>query len=259
MKDLEHPYARVSAALAGSAFANILYKENTASTNEDAAPLLGDPALAGTTLVSEYQTAGAGRRGRTWVGQAGASLLFTTILPREIPAGDLWTTTFWCALALRRGLANLAIDTDLHWPNDLLIGERKVAGILCISRVAGARAWAACGVGVNVHRTPGGDGGIVPPPSFCDDLAPVTRPQVLRATLRAYDELLPLLDDPPAVAREWEAGARLPGRRYRIQRDGDEDSFECSALSLAAGGGLIVRRDDGAAESIALADARALR
>jgi BirA family biotin operon repressor/biotin-[acetyl-CoA-carboxylase] ligase len=258
MDELEHPYARVGAALAGGAFSRILYKENTASTNEDAARLLGDAAFAGATLVSEYQTAGAGRLGRTWVGQAGASLLFTTILPRELPAADLWVTTFWCALALRRALATLAIETDVHWPNDLLIGRRKVAGILCVSRVTGARAWAACGTGINVHRTPGGDAGIVPPPSYCDDAAPVTRPQILQAVLSAYDALLPLLDEPAAIVREWERAAGLPGRRYRIQRDGGGAAFECSAISLETGGALIVSRD-GATESVSFADARALR
>jgi len=259
MDELEHPYARVGSALTGSAFSRILYKENTGSTNDDAARLLGDGAFAGATLVSEYQTAGAGRLGRTWVGQAGSSLLFTTILPNELPAEDLWVTTFWCALALHRALASLAIETDVHWPNDLLIGQRKVAGILCVSRVNGGRAWAACGAGINVHRTPGGDAGIVPPPSYCDDVAPVTRPQVLHATLSAYDELLPLLGDPPAIVRAWEKAAGLPGRRYRIQRDGGEDAFECSALSLDSGGALIVSRDGATTESVSLADARALR
>ena len=141
----------------------------------------------------------------------------------------------------------------------MLIGQRKVAGILCISRVAGARAWAACGVGINVHRTPGGDAGIVPAPSYCDDVAPVTRPNVLHATLSAYDALLPMFDDPASIAGAWERAAGLPGRRYRIQRDGDDGAFECSAISLAAGGALVVSRADGATESVSLADARALR
>ncbi|MBV8284558.1 MAG: hypothetical protein JO175_07895, partial [Candidatus Eremiobacteraeota bacterium] len=67
------------------------------------------------------------------------------------------------------------------------------------------------------------------------------------------------LDNPQRIARVWETAAKVPGRRYRLLKDGEREPFEATAIALANGGGLVVRRDDGTRETIALADARALR
>jgi BirA family transcriptional regulator, biotin operon repressor / biotin---[acetyl-CoA-carboxylase] ligase len=257
MSEPEHPYASVAAERAGSAFAQIRYVPQTGSTNADAAGLLGTPGSAGATIVAEYQSSGAGRKGRSWVAAPGSSLLFTTILPEAVLARDLWIVPFWTALAVRRGLAACGIEADVHWPNDLLLGERKLAGILCVSRVAGERAHVACGVGINVTR--GETRGIEPPPAFCDDVRPVDRAALLRAILLAFEATLETLANPQRVARLWESQAGLPGRRYRLLKDGDAAPFEAEALALATGGGLVVTRGDGSRETISLADARALR
>ena len=77
--------ARVRAALAGTAFADVRSVRETASTNDDAARLLGDPSAAGATLVAEFQRAGKGRKpGRAWIAPAGSALLFTAIVPRAV-------------------------------------------------------------------------------------------------------------------------------------------------------------------------------
>jgi BirA family transcriptional regulator, biotin operon repressor / biotin---[acetyl-CoA-carboxylase] ligase len=258
MTEPEHPYAHIAEELAGTAFARIRYVRETGSTNADAAELLGSGHGAGLTIVAEYQRAGAGRKGRSWVAEAGTSLLFTTIVPRSLPAHDLWIVPFWTALAVRRALAAAHIEADLHWPNDLLLGEKKIAGILCTSRSAGDRAWVACGIGINVTRTDAARA-IEPPPAFCDDVAPMERPKLLRAILLEFDATLDALENPQRVARLWESQAGLPGRRYRLLKDKETVPFEASAVALATGGGLVVALDGGSKETISFADARALR
>jgi BirA family biotin operon repressor/biotin-[acetyl-CoA-carboxylase] ligase len=253
------PYATAAQALAGTPFAAIRFVEQTASTNADAAALLGDEASAGLTIVAEHQTRGAGRKGRSWLSAPGTALLFTTILPRTVPAADLWIVPFWAALAVRRGLLDHGIHADLRWPNDLLLGTGKVAGILCASRVSGDVAWVACGVGINVLRNAKAENAILPPPAFCDDIVTVDRENLLSAVLLAFNATLDTLKTPQHVARVWETAAQLPGQRYRILKDNTTIAFEATALSLATGGALVVLRDDGTRESIALADARALR
>jgi BirA family biotin operon repressor/biotin-[acetyl-CoA-carboxylase] ligase len=253
-----HPYAQTASELSGTAFSRIRYVETAASTNADAAALLGDEAAVGLTIVAEYQTSGAGRKGRSWLAEPGSSLLFTTILPQSWPAHDLWIVPFWTALAIRRALGVCGIDAALHWPNDLLLGDAKIAGILCVSRSAGERAWAACGVGINVRRHAGSTA-IQPPAAFCDDVIAVDRAVLLRAILLEFDVSHALLANPQRVARLWETQAGLPGRRYRLLLDGATDPFEASAIALANGGGLVVTRDDGSRETVSLADARALR
>jgi len=256
----EHPYASVERELQGTAFSRIRYLRSTSSTNDDAAELLGDPSAFGTTIVAEEQTRGAGRKGRTWTAQPGTSLLMTTILPRALPAANLWVVPFGVAICVRRALSTHAIPSELHWPNDLLVGGKKIAGILCVSRIVGERAWVAAGVGINVHRPRDGAPTIVPPPAFCDDLDPaIDRATLLRDLLLNYDVWNEALRMPQRVARLWERMAGLPGKRYRILKDSEDIPVDVTAISLANDGSLIVEHDTGRREAIALGDARALR
>jgi BirA family biotin operon repressor/biotin-[acetyl-CoA-carboxylase] ligase len=254
----DHPYAAVERDLVQTAFGSIRYVVQTPSTNDDAALLLGDANAAGLTIVAEYQTRGAGRKGRMWSSRPGEGLLFTTILPAELSASDIWIVPFWAALAIRSALAQHGIDAAVHWPNDLLAGGKKLCGILCTSRIVGARAWVGCGVGINVLRAPGADASILPTPAFCSDFAPVDRAGLLQSILLAFDAAFARLQRPRDVARDWETAAGLPGARYRILKDGAADAFDATAIALADGGALIVERN-GEREAIALADARALR
>ncbi len=252
------PYAGVAAGLAATPFASIAYVAETGSTNADAAVLLGDDRFAGRTLVAEYQRLGAGRKGRTWHAAPGTALLFTTILPRAVATESLWLVPFWVALAVRAALHECGISTTLQWPNDLLLDERKIAGVLCQSRVTGTTAHVACGVGINVHRTPDA-ARIEPAPAFCDDLARFSRALLLRAVLTHYDRTLFMLGEPDGVIDQWNVAARVPGRRYRLRLDNSPDVFEATAQGLAEGGGLRIVRDDGGMATVSLADARALR
>jgi biotin-[acetyl-CoA-carboxylase] ligase BirA-like protein len=260
MEAAEHPYAALERELQGTGFAKIRYVESTASTNEDAARILGEPEAAGLSIIAEHQTAGAGRKGRSWIARPGTSLMMTTILPRTIPAAHLWIVPFGVAICVGRALRANGVPSELHWPNDLLCGGKKIAGILCVSRVAGDRAWVAAGVGINVHRTPGAAAGIVPEPAFCDDLNPhVRRLALARSLLLNYEVWNGQLDMPPRIARLWERLAGLPGKPYRVLKDGENEPVDVTALGLSNNGGLIVAHPNGRRETIALADARALR
>ncbi len=146
--------ARVRAALAGTRFADVRAVRETGSTNDDAAALLGEPSAAGATLVTDFQRAGKGRKpGRRWLAPPGSALMFTAILPVTVATEALWAVPFWVALAVVDGVeAACGLRLDLRWPNDLDLDGRKAGGILCVSRVIGAEADVACGVGLNVRR-----------------------------------------------------------------------------------------------------------
>jgi BirA family biotin operon repressor/biotin-[acetyl-CoA-carboxylase] ligase len=107
-------------------------------------------APAGSVVIAEQQTAGRGRDGRTWHSPAGGVWLGVLLRPARAELG---------AMAVRVGLAVAdAVDallgraeTRLKWPNDVLLGDRKLAGILCEGRWHGdGLNWLAVGVGVNV-------------------------------------------------------------------------------------------------------------
>lgn len=253
--------AHVRSAMAGSAFSDIRYQARTGSTNDDAVALLARADAAGATLVADEQTAGRGRKaGRTWIAPPGSGLLFTTILPGTIRAADLWSVSFWVALCVADGIAHAcAAHADLRWPNDLFIRGGKVAGILCVSRVAGDIAHVGCGIGINAVR-PGVNAlaAIAPPPAFLSDADPhVRREVVLSEVLLAFERRLAALHAPAVIARTYEERAGLPGSRYRVRRDLDGLELEGVARGLGPDGAL--RLDvDGVEHSIALADARRL-
>jgi BirA family transcriptional regulator, biotin operon repressor / biotin---[acetyl-CoA-carboxylase] ligase len=253
--------AHVRTALNGSLFADVRYQPRTGSTNDDATPLLARSDSLGTTLVAEEQTAGRGRKpGRTWIAPPGTGLTFTTILPTTLPAGDLWAVPFWVALCVADGIARAcAVHVDLRWPNDLFVHDRKVAGILCVSRVAGDVAHVGCGVGINVFRPDASElTAIYAPPAFLADAAPhVLREVVLAEVLLAFERRLAALHAPAAVARTYEERAALPGARYRVRVDLGEVELEGIARGLGPEGAL--RLDVGGIEhAISLADARRL-
>lgn len=253
--------AHVRTALGRSQFADVRYQALTGSTNDDAAQLLGRSDALGTTLVAEEQTAGRGRKaGRAWIAPAGSGLLFTTILPATLPAGDLWAVPFWVALCVADGIARACTaHVDLRWPNDLFIQSRKVAGILCVSRVAGDVAHVGCGIGINVLRPAARAlAAIDPPPAFLGDVAPhVQREVVLSEVLLAFERRLASLHAPAAIARTYEERAALPGARYRVVVDLGEVELEGIARGLGPDGAL--RLDVGGVEhAISLADARRL-
>jgi BirA family transcriptional regulator, biotin operon repressor / biotin---[acetyl-CoA-carboxylase] ligase len=257
MDSAAHGYARVSIALADTPFENIAYVDETDSTNADAAALLGDPRHAGTSIVAEHQTAGRGRRNREWIDVAGSALLVTTILPVSVPAESLWAIPFWTGLSLQIALRDAGVDATLRWPNDLLLSGRKLAGILCVSRVSGASAWVASGIGVNVTR-PAAIPAIEPAPAFCDDVISVDRAGLLQRLLQNYSTSLSLLSQPRSVAERWERASDIAGSRYAMLEDGAIEPYEATAIGLSDHGGLTLERN-GILRTVALGDARVLR
>ncbi len=253
--------AIVDALIARTPFADVRVCPETASTNADAAALLGESP--GTTILAEMQTAGVGRTGRAWHAPRSSSLLFTTLLPESIGVGDLWATTFWTALAVAEGIERACgVRVDLKWPNDLLLARRKLCGILCISRVNGDRAWVGCGVGLNVHRPADAAtiAAIEPAPAFLSDSAPqVERSRLFGELLRAFERMLPLLARPDAVARAWDQRAEIDGTPYRLRLDRDGSIVEGIARGLGRDGALRIVTSDGSETEIHLADAHVLR
>jgi BirA family transcriptional regulator, biotin operon repressor / biotin---[acetyl-CoA-carboxylase] ligase len=243
-----------------SRFSRISRVPVTGSTNDDISRMLGEEQARGLTLVADYQEHGKGRKGRTWIAPPGSALLCTIGLPDPVSAADLWAVPFWTALVVAGAMRDCGAKPVITWPNDVLIGDRKAAGILCISRVLGDYAWVGCGIGINVTR-PKDDAAlaeVTPAPAFLSDVTRADRETLLQAVLRQadarYDDLYALSN----VVREWEFEARIPGVRYRISLDTESEPFEATVLRLLEGGSLLVDRD-GTQQEITLADARILR
>ena len=122
------------------------------STMDTAATLAHDGAAHGVVVVAGEQTAGRGRRGTQWVSPAGAGLYFSFVArPRNAAATSLMTLA--AGVGVREGIAAATgLNADLKWPNDLIIGKRKLAGILAEGIALGTSDQAVIiGVGINVQ------------------------------------------------------------------------------------------------------------
>ena len=120
----------------------------TGSTNGVLADRARSGEPAGLVVVAESQTAGRGRLDRSWVSPPRAGLTFSVLLRPDLPVARWPWLPLWGGLAVARALrADAGVEAVLKWPNDVLIGGRKVAGLLAVVPEAGALV---LGIGLNV-------------------------------------------------------------------------------------------------------------
>lgn len=114
----------------------------------DAATLSRQGAPHGTAVVAEQQTAGIGRHGHTWHSEPKAGIYLSIVL--RIPTATP-TLTMALGLAVQRAIDDTAqVSTDLRWPNDVMLSDRKVAGIMVQACDPGALI---AGIGINVNHS----------------------------------------------------------------------------------------------------------
>lgn len=124
--------------------------DSLTSTNDVARDMADRGEPAGTVVVARSQTAGRGRRGRTWLDESGKSLTMSVILRPQLPAGRLGELAFVASMAVADYLASdYAVIPQLKWPNDVLVRDKKIAGIL----IEAAPSAAICGIGLNVNQS----------------------------------------------------------------------------------------------------------
>ncbi len=123
------------------------------STNDVAAELARQGAPHGALVTAEEQTAGRGRAGRFWSTPIGASLALSLLLrPGASSLESVGALGPLGALAVAEALEGLDLKAEIKWPNDVLLGGKKVAGVLAEATWDGDRlAYAILGIGVNVH------------------------------------------------------------------------------------------------------------
>lgn len=123
------------------------------STNDWARSLAEEGAPEGTAVAAEVQLAGRGRAGRKWFSPGDWGLWLSVVLRPDAPAADTAELTLVAGIALADAVAaTTGRDPVLKWPNDLLLGDRKVAGVLTEGRLTGGvPAYAIVGAGVNVN------------------------------------------------------------------------------------------------------------
>lgn len=246
--DVRRALARV-AARAGSIGRRVHWLQSTASTNDVAAHLAESGADEGTTVVAEMQTAGRGRHGRVWFSPPGAGLYVSVIVRPgaelsndENPAALL---TLASGVAIAEAVrAVTGLPAEIKWPNDVLIGGRKLAGILAEAAVqAGTLQFIVIGFGVNLQP-------VAYPPELASRVtsieAETTRPpdralvlaEILAAMGERFVDLRAGRFD--AILSAWrQLASSLPGAR--VEWDSPAGVVRGRAQDIDRHGALLVR------------------
>jgi len=193
-------------------------------------------------LAAEEQTAGRGRRGRRWLSPRGAGITFSLALPVRRPAREIAALPLVAGVAAARALRALGRPVALKWPNDLLLGEAKVGGILVESR----RGAAVIGIGLNCRRVQGLAQKLGRRVAF---LELAERNSVIRKVALSLLESLQAFEHRglDAVRDEWQAMDAYVGQRLRV-RLADGKTFSGISRGLGHDGALRVLTRGGVRE-----------
>lgn len=131
----------------------IVYMKETDSTNIQAKKLGEDEAVDGTLVVAERQTAGRGRRGKSWVSPMG-NCYFSILLRPDIPADRASMITLVAAMGLAKAIKRMShLETNIKWPNDVIANGKKLCGILTESSTDLEYInYAVVGIGINTNQ-----------------------------------------------------------------------------------------------------------
>lgn len=233
----------------------------TGSTNEDLRRMAEQGAAEGTVIVSDRQSAGRGRLGRRWESPAGVNLYCSILLRPQIPPQQAPQLTFLSAVATAEALIETyQLPVRVKWPNDLLVGGRKIAGLLNeMSAESEQVHFVLLGIGVNLNMTA---------EQFPDDLRypatsvllekgqPVERLEFVRCLLQKIEQLYRIYLEEGfwAVRRRWEGLSDLLDRKVHV--DLNPGSREGTVVGLDDDGALRLQLDNGQVERILAGDVR---
>lgn len=229
--------------------------ERTTSTNDIMARLAGDGMEEGAVVFAEAQSRGRGRLGRLWISPARKGLWFSILLRPDLPPQSATQLTVAAATALARAIAlQTGLVPEIKWPNDILIGGKKVAGILTeLTAELDHVREVVLGIGVDVNL----DAAELPSELRktatslkIESGQPVDRAELAVAILRELDDDYERIrrGQFELVAAEWQQRCTTLGREVSI-RIGDR-VIRGRAESLDAEGALLLRTQHGRLERI---------
>ncbi|MFB6308497.1 MAG: biotin--[acetyl-CoA-carboxylase] ligase [Haloarculaceae archaeon] len=214
---------------------DIEYHDSIESTN-DRARALATQGSADRVVLADEQTGGRGRLDREWASPSGGVWLSLAIRP-SVPPARAPLFTLAAAVATARAAREAGVDARIKWPNDVLVDERKLAGILTeMEGEADRVAWLVVGVGVNANVAADALPADVGATSLLLERGdPVDRRAFTQRLLEAFDELR---EDHDRIVEEWREYAATLGQRVRVETPGG--TVEGEAVDVTATGALVV-------------------
>lgn len=241
----------------------VVYYATTDSTNLRAHDLGESGAAEGTVVIADRQTAGKGRLGRSWVSPPGVNLYASVLLRPSILPYHAPQLSFLSAVAVARAVEEVSgLAPSVKWPNDVLLGGRKVAGLLNeMSAETEGIHYVILGIGVNLNMRSEQFPAELRYPATSLALEkgePICRAAFARALLRQLDSLYALYLEAgfPPVLKAWEAFFDLIGQQVEV--DYQSRRVQGRVEGLDDDGALLLRLADGRAERVLAGDVRPL-
>jgi BirA family biotin operon repressor/biotin-[acetyl-CoA-carboxylase] ligase len=258
MPHLADPFtpASLHTALARHPFVNqIIYRLRLGSTNDLAKRRANAGAPEGLLVLADEQTAGRGRHARRWWSPAGTALLTSLLFRPSLPPQRAQQLTMLCALAAADAVSDLTtLAVDLKWPNDLLVGGRKLAGLLTESAIQGQRLeFVVVGLGLNANTDLGHAPPLMAPAtSLWQELGQrVDRLALLVAYLDGVARRYARLDQ-QSPYDEWASRLVTLGQHVTVHLD--DQTLSGLAQGVDADGALLLRIAPGTVQRLFAAD-----
>jgi BirA family biotin operon repressor/biotin-[acetyl-CoA-carboxylase] ligase len=249
----------------GKLIPEILRFDSLASTNIEAARRAVAGVAEGLCVVAAEQTAGRGRLQRPWLSPKGAGLYFSIVFRPQFEQSSWPLLTLMAAVAVHDALLEAcALETDIKWPNDILVHDKKLSGILAeIVETPSGRA-VVVGIGINLTT------GSFPPEleTIATDVQTAThkkpeREVVLEALVRALTSRYALLNEPEGPAEiigQWcSHSSYSEGKLIRINVGEGSDSLIGTTRGLERDGALRVETKTGEIKVVRAGDVTSVR
>ncbi|HEX2923270.1 MAG TPA: biotin--[acetyl-CoA-carboxylase] ligase [Chloroflexota bacterium] len=231
------------------------YFPETGSTND----LARDAGEAGaperTIFVTDHQTMGRGRQGRSWLEVPGSGLLFSILFRRHQSQSFLLTSL--CSVAACEAIDRLAgVHTEIKWPNDLMLSGRKLSGVLTEVSWAPGNPFAVVGMGINVNFNPTALDG-VPDNAISLLMASgreIPRAGLLNEILRQIDLLIDMEPSKTEAVVRSRWVERLWRRKQRVVIAEGGKALDGVFEDVAEDGALLLRLEDGSLQTVRVGD-----
>jgi BirA family biotin operon repressor/biotin-[acetyl-CoA-carboxylase] ligase len=234
----------------------------TASTNADAFRLADAGAEEGTTVIADAQSGGKGRRGRVWASPPGVNLYCSVVLRPAIMPHEAPQLTFLSAVAVARAIEGAtSLKPEIKWPNDVLVGGRKVAGLLNeMSAETDGINFVILGMGINLNMTQAQFPEELRTPAtslLLEQGRPVNRAQFAATMLRELDRLYAdfLSYGFSPVREEWQQRCNAKGCEVVVSEAGIE-TVRGMFHGIDGDGALLLMSPGGMVERILSGDVR---
>lgn len=223
----------------------IIHLERVDSTNNYAAILISEgKGVHGTVILADDQTAGRGQRGAEWSSKPGDNLLMSIILETDnLSVKDQFVLSEMAALSILHFLRKIGISAQIKWPNDILVGQKKISGILIENQLkSGVVVQSVIGIGLNVNQTVFGGLNATSIRAEKDQFIPVM--DLLLSFIHSFNEVWSKFDLSNKNDIELDYLNHLYGMNTDIELEDEHGMFIGRIEGIEPSGKLIVLRGD---------------